>query len=184
MRSTADLIRTARTQRGLSQRALANRAGVEQSTIARIENGDTDPTWTTVGRLLEAAGFTLDDPTPTIPTLAEAALGDDELDWTMIRAVTDRAAQQQDEVQLLIGAEPPAYASRIARTILASIAAFLADENQVRSPRWVRETRPLDTPWHLPGTPRMIQIARLATPPVVARYNVWLRPDVLKRRSA
>ena len=91
MTSTAELIRTARTRRGLTQRALAARAGVEQSTIARIENGDADPTWSTVSRLLEGAGFRLDDPTPTVPALAEAALADGDIDWTMVRAVTDRA---------------------------------------------------------------------------------------------
>ena len=91
MTTTAELIQTARTRRGLTQRALAARAGVEQSTIARIENGDVDPTWSTVNRLLKGAGFRLDNPTPTVPTLAESALPNGDIDWTMVRAVTDRA---------------------------------------------------------------------------------------------
>ena len=66
MTETADLIRNARKQRGLSQRALAERAGVEQSTIARIELGDADPAYSTVIRLLDAAGFRRPEPEPSI----------------------------------------------------------------------------------------------------------------------
>ena len=55
-----DLVRTARRRAGLSQRALARRAGTAQSVVARIEAGDVSPTWDTLTRLLEASGFTLD----------------------------------------------------------------------------------------------------------------------------
>ena len=59
MPSAADLLREARTRAGLSQRALAERAGTAQSVIARIERGLTSPTWETLERLLTAAGATL-----------------------------------------------------------------------------------------------------------------------------
>jgi transcriptional regulator with XRE-family HTH domain len=59
-RSPADLLRTARTRAGLSQRELARRAGTAQSVIARIELGATSPTWETLSRLLDAAGFELE----------------------------------------------------------------------------------------------------------------------------
>ena len=101
-----ELIRNAREQRGLSQRALAERAGVEQSTIARIELGDSAPAYSTVIRLLDAAGFRLLEPQPSIPTLTEAATGGDELDWTMLRSVTDLAERDPSAVGLLVGGEP------------------------------------------------------------------------------
>ena len=44
---------------GLSQRALARRAGVPQSVVSRIERGHTSPTAGTLERLLAAAGFEL-----------------------------------------------------------------------------------------------------------------------------
>ena len=59
MSSTAELLRQARERAGLSQRQLAQRAGTAQSVIARIERGLTSPTWDTLERLLEAAGFEL-----------------------------------------------------------------------------------------------------------------------------
>src|SRR5881394_2400011 len=57
--TAATLLHEARTRAGLSQRALAQRAGTAQSVIARIERGLTSPTWDTLERLLEAAGFEL-----------------------------------------------------------------------------------------------------------------------------
>ena len=48
-----DLLR-ARKRAGLSQRELAARAGVPQSTVARIETGVIDPRYSTVERLIDA----------------------------------------------------------------------------------------------------------------------------------
>lgn len=184
MSGTAGLIKSAREQRGLSQRALAERAGVEQSTIARIELGDADPAYSTVVRLLDAAGFHLPEPEPSIPTLAEAATGGDDLDWTMLRSVADLAERDPSTVCLLIGAEPPRTTDTIARTILAAVAAFLAEQAEIRAPAWARHTPPLDTPWHPDGTPRMVRQTMAETPPAVARYNVWLRASALHRKRS
>jgi len=55
----ASVLRTARERAGVSQRALARRAGTSQSVVARIETGVTDPTTATLERLVRAAGFEL-----------------------------------------------------------------------------------------------------------------------------
>src|SRR5580765_1897615 len=55
----AALIQTARTKAGLSQRELARKARTAQSVVARIELGETSPSWSTLIRLLKAAGFRL-----------------------------------------------------------------------------------------------------------------------------
>jgi transcriptional regulator with XRE-family HTH domain len=51
------LLKAARERSGLSQRALALRAGTSQSVVARIEGGRTDPGGRTLARLLAATGF-------------------------------------------------------------------------------------------------------------------------------
>ena len=56
----SDLLRTARTSAGLTQRELARRARTAQSVVARIEQAATSPTWETLTRLLAAAGFEID----------------------------------------------------------------------------------------------------------------------------
>lgn len=52
----ARLVREARRGAGLTQRSLAARAGVPQSTVGRIEAGHIGPRWSTVESLLRASG--------------------------------------------------------------------------------------------------------------------------------
>lgn len=55
----AELLTTARARSGMSQRHLARKARTAQSVVARIELGETSPSWATLHRLLKAAGFGL-----------------------------------------------------------------------------------------------------------------------------
>ena len=57
--TAAELLSTARERSGLSQRDLARRARTAQSVVARIELGETIPSWDTLTRLIKAAGFGL-----------------------------------------------------------------------------------------------------------------------------
>lgn len=67
----ADLIRRTRLDARLSQRDLARRAGTSQSALARYEGGHSQPSLTTLERILRAAGKTLrlqvDDAAPDQP---------------------------------------------------------------------------------------------------------------------
>ena len=54
-----DLISEARRRAGLAQDELARRAGTSQSAVARLERPDSNPTLSTLQRLVEAAGFDL-----------------------------------------------------------------------------------------------------------------------------
>ncbi|MBO0856605.1 MAG: helix-turn-helix domain-containing protein [Nocardia sp.] len=58
--TAARLVLDARTRRGFSQRELAQRAKVAQSSIANIESGRRQPSVAMLERILEAAGFRLD----------------------------------------------------------------------------------------------------------------------------
>jgi transcriptional regulator with XRE-family HTH domain len=55
--AASGLLRLARDKAGLTQHELASRAGVSQQAISSYETGRKEPTFTTVDRLLEAAGF-------------------------------------------------------------------------------------------------------------------------------
>lgn len=55
----AGLVLLARQEAGLSQRELAERAGVTQSEIARIESGKREPSIPTLQRILAGAGLEL-----------------------------------------------------------------------------------------------------------------------------
>jgi len=58
--SAADVLRAARAHAGLTQRALAARAGVPQPTVAAIESGRQDPRYRTLQRLIRACAQELD----------------------------------------------------------------------------------------------------------------------------
>jgi transcriptional regulator with XRE-family HTH domain len=52
----ADLVRTTRERKRLSQRRLALRAGTSQSAVARIERGEEEVTWPRLRALMVAMG--------------------------------------------------------------------------------------------------------------------------------
>jgi transcriptional regulator with XRE-family HTH domain len=59
MVAASKLLQTARERAGMTQRQLARKARTAQSVVARIELGETSPSWSTLARLLKAAGFSL-----------------------------------------------------------------------------------------------------------------------------
>lgn len=60
MTDAARLLRHARKRAGLTQRALAEKARVAQSYVARIESSAVDPTVSSLSRLLRACETTLE----------------------------------------------------------------------------------------------------------------------------
>lgn len=72
------LVREARKRAGLTQSALAQRAGVAQSTVARIESDARTPSTDMVERLVRAAGYeirvSLGEPDPETVSLFERTL--------------------------------------------------------------------------------------------------------------
>lgn len=55
----ATILHDARRRAGFSQRAMAERAGVPQATVARIESRSVVPRFDTLDKLLEVCGRTL-----------------------------------------------------------------------------------------------------------------------------
>jgi transcriptional regulator with XRE-family HTH domain len=83
----ADTVREARLRAGLTQAALAERAGVPKSTVGRIESGARTPSVELVERLVRAAGFEL------TPSLSEPDPGTDSMfERTLRRTPAQRLA--------------------------------------------------------------------------------------------
>ena len=87
MVNAARLIRHARRSAGLSQRELAERTGVPQPAIARIERGYISPRLDTIDRLLTATGTALE----LAPRLG---IG---VDRSLIRAALERSPEERIE---------------------------------------------------------------------------------------
>lgn len=60
MDSAATILRQARIRAGLSQRALAEAAGVRQPLVSRVETGREQPSLETLGRLVGACGYSVE----------------------------------------------------------------------------------------------------------------------------
>lgn len=56
----AATLRRMRLERGDTQEDLAHRAGLTVAAFARIERGHANPTWTTVRRIADALGVSLE----------------------------------------------------------------------------------------------------------------------------
>lgn len=73
------LIRRARRIADVSQRGLAARLGVSQSTVARWESGEVSPSWTVVERILATAGLrvaVLDEQSVPVTPMSEHRIRD------------------------------------------------------------------------------------------------------------
>ena len=85
--SIASIVREARRRAGLTQAALAARAGVPKSTVGRIESGARTPSAELVERLVRAAGLEL------TPSLSEPDPGTDSMfERTLRRTPAQRLA--------------------------------------------------------------------------------------------
>jgi len=177
------LVREARRDADLSVRALAERAGVAYSTVARIEAGRVDPTTGMLTRLLAAAGCELNLVTnpyrgPKIADLADASgagrEGDARPDWTRVRALLDYLALHPDAKGATMAGRPPPSGSALIDNLLAAIAEKTCDDAGLPRPPWTRRVPPLPESWVQPGTPRMRDAARASTPPQFLARNLIL----------
>ncbi|MBA3689326.1 MAG: helix-turn-helix transcriptional regulator [Chloroflexi bacterium] len=85
--NAARLIRYARRSAGFTQRDLAARTGLPQSTIGRIETGRLQPRWVTMQRLLAASGHSLE--------ISQAGQG---IDRSQIRSLRARSPRERLEL--------------------------------------------------------------------------------------
>lgn len=72
-RDLAAIVRAGMQERGMSQRMLAYRAGVNHSAISRILAGDREPTLRTAVAPLSALGYTIEATPPVQVSLTVTA---------------------------------------------------------------------------------------------------------------
>src|ERR671930_1059805 len=93
------MVRYARRRAGLTQRALAERAGIPQPAIARMERGAVRSRLDTVLHVLDAAGFTLE-------VMPEIGLG---VDRSLIRAALERSPEERIQAATVAARNLRAY---------------------------------------------------------------------------
>ncbi len=157
--STAQLLREARRGSRLTQRALALRAGVQQSAIADIERSAHDTRGEQLGRLVGAAGYRL----AVLPTTARSAADwadyvHEELRSTRrsgdvvfraLIALSDDLASAPKATRVALCVAPPAPCGDVRLdAAIAAVVDYQLSKDRLPIPDWVREpTRTLSDPW-------------------------------------
>lgn len=100
MVDAASILRTARRQAGLSQRALAARAGGRQPLVSRIESARQQPSLATLQRLLNACGYQLMAVLEPLPDPGDLSLIDVTLPLTPQQRVDRLLALHRDAGRL------------------------------------------------------------------------------------
>jgi transcriptional regulator with XRE-family HTH domain len=194
MKGAAALIREAREESGLSLRGLADGSDVSYTTICRIEQGHIDPTTGTLRKLLGALGEELElgrRPAPAGPQLADLTdawstdrFGQDQPDWTRLRAFLDHLARRPELAVSAIRAKPAPSATLFLDNLLAGIADKIADDAGSARPAWTKRVPRLVETWHSLGTPRLRAAAVTATPPQLAARRIVIPEASLWRRAS
>jgi transcriptional regulator with XRE-family HTH domain len=187
------LVRQAREEAGLSLRALAQRADVAYTTICRIEHDQVDPTWGTLCKLFDALGEELGlerrktRPRPQLADLSDAwatdRTGQDQPNWTRLRAFLDALARRPEHIAHALRAKPTASGSVFFDNLLAGIAEKVADDASIPRPAWTKKVPALAEPWEDIGTPRMRARARARTPAQLAARGIFLPASSLWRSA-
>ena len=157
--STAQLVREARRGCGLSQRALAKRAGVHQPALADIERGAHDTTGGQLDRLVSAAGYRL----VVVPTTAasgaewadviyqelRSARRSEAVAFRALIGLSDDLATQPGPVRVALCVAPPGPCgdARFDAGVAAVVEHHLS-RSRLPIPDWVGDpSRTLSEPW-------------------------------------
>ena len=195
-----EAVRRARKAAGLSVRALAEAAGISPTTVTRIEAGRVDPGWSTLRKVLAAAGeeaVLSTRPLPATPARSPsrttlAGLSDawqrtargDTPDWTRLRGALDVLAQHPEMLPDALEPRPKPSGSAVMDALLAGIADKLADDACLPRPAWTKRTPRLKSEWSAPGTPAMLAARRAATPSQLKDRSLVLDESSLWRDRA
>jgi transcriptional regulator with XRE-family HTH domain len=184
--TTAQLIREARRGKGITQRALASKAGVSQPALADIERSAHDTRVSSLDRLVGAAGYKLF----VLPTTRSAATSWADFIFQELRserrseAVAFRAliglsddiagAPAPLRVALCVAAPPPCGDARFDAAI-AAIVEYHLRKDSLPLPEWVREpARMLEEPWVVSPYTEISEV-----PAVFRRHGVLLAESEL-----
>lgn len=193
-RFAADVLRRARQHAGLSQRALATRAGTSQPAIAAYEQSERQPTVATLNRLLRACGFVLSG--ALLPVQAErktAASLVDELrqgiedgeEQSLVRIVahwySDLVRADPGLVAYALAVDPGTTGDKRWDALVGGLGERLARLRGLAVPAWTAEPdRTLDRWWFLAPFVSLHPAALVGTPPELANRGVFVHQSSLE----
>lgn len=184
--SAATILRTARLNKGLSQRALAKECHVSQPAIARVESAVEQATLERLESWLRPLGSRITlvpFRTPTVYEVAEVIRED--LNEGQLRHAFRAIIQLNDNfdavdpaTQVAIAITPPVPTGD-ARfdALIAGLVEYKLDRTHLPKPTWLSDIRFfLDTPWDVEELPQLQAEARALTPEQFVHHGVFIDP--------
>jgi len=189
--SAATILRTARLNKGLSQRALAKECNVSQPAIARVESAVEQATLERLESWLRPLGSRI----TLVPFRTRTV-------WEAVEVIRDELAHDgfrhaiREVVQLADDLRSADPATRVALCInppsttgdqrFDALVAGITDEilswDALPRPTWISDLRwYLQEPWDVEDVPALQQEARDATPPNIAQHGVFLDRSFFER---
>jgi transcriptional regulator with XRE-family HTH domain len=188
------LIRGARRQSGLTQRALAERAGTRQPTISAYETGHKIPSAATLERLVQATGGHLTVvPDHTLPFTAvsvarrvgecvtqEPPQRNEALRW-VVELIDEFRRTDPANRPAMVAQEPEPTGSRKWDALLAACVEWLCAAAGVAIPAWTRRPeRFLDRWWFVTPYRSLHASAFVHTPAPFANRGVFIHRSSLE----
>jgi transcriptional regulator with XRE-family HTH domain len=182
--STASaLLHQARVASGLSQRALAARAGQYQSNVAAIESGRRDANCETLADLVQASGgrlCVLPTADSTVADVADAIrrLLVDNRERAAYRSFVGLhddlvSADPATRVALCVSPPAPVGDSRY-DALLAALVEHDLSAHKLPIPTWATDPGRDAHGWWVEDLPAIRDRIRAATPPAFVRHGIWL----------
>lgn len=184
-------IRTIRAQRGLSQRALAQRAGLSFRGVQLLESPENDARVSSLERVGCALGLppgsvrhavsrVLREPPSSLFCASLRIVQDGERSWRrhlMDSVDAVRRSGATAELETPPAAELPARL----RALMAGVAETLAAECGAAAPRWTCGVGPLGRPWFVSGYENLKASALVESPTPFRSRNVFVLASFLDR---
>jgi transcriptional regulator with XRE-family HTH domain len=179
------LIRGHRSAAGLSQRALARRAGTSSATLNRYEAGTVDPSTATLNRILRGClprrrrWSSLAELAPAVA--AELRRGTGSQAWRSVAEFLDddRGADARELLLSVADAPSPTGDSR-ADAVAAALAEHLCAQRGLTPPAWTQA--PVEaTPWWFVAGEAFRALALRESPISFARRGVFVTAGAFER---
>lgn len=178
-------LKAAREAAGLSQRALAARAGVAFRTVQLLEWGRHDARLSTLERISRALGR----PFPTARLSAPgasaseacAAVNRDGADSWKGHLFDFVDAFRRSPSSALVEAAPPAETDARVLVLAAAAVECLCAEARLRPPWWCAGVPGLPEPWFVAGMESLKASALVESPAAFRRRNVFVFANFLER---
>jgi transcriptional regulator with XRE-family HTH domain len=164
----AALLRSARTNRGITQRALAASCRIHQPGISAIESGAEDATVGRLDGILAHLGSHL-------------AAKDERSAWREIIQLNDDLRRVDGATRVALVINPPAPTGDVRfDALIAGVIDCALTDDALPLPTWLQESKyTLSEPWDVEEVPSLRRDARRNTPAPLVLHGIYLDRSVL-----